>query len=96
MVIELIKYWANNNQGFLAIIIFIATLAIGWFFGLFKWVFSKLFKNNNPIISAGGNTKVVRDIVVGNKKFIQKGGKNSQNIQGDKIAINNTKNSKTT
>jgi hypothetical protein len=91
MALESIKIWANNNQGFLTLIIFLVSLIIGWFSGLFKWIFNKLFKKNSPIISAGGDIKVGRDIIVGNKKFIQKGGKNSVNIQGDKIDVNDIK-----
>lgn len=59
--------WANENQGLLAIIIFIISLVIG----LIGWIFNK--SKNNPVIK---------------KKFIQKGGKKSKNIQAENINLN--------
>ncbi len=53
MEIQIIKDWANQNQGLLAIILFLASLIVGWISGLFKWFFGK-FKSNTPFISAGG------------------------------------------
>jgi hypothetical protein len=87
MEIQIIKDWANQNQGLLAIILFLASLIIGWFSGLFKWIFGK-FKSNVHFISAGGDIKAGGDISVGNKTFIQKSGKNSKNIQGENITLN--------
>jgi len=79
--------WANQNQGILAILLFLASLIIGWISGLFKWIFNK-FKTNTPYINAGGDIKAGGDISVGNKSFIQKNGNNSRNIQGENITIN--------
>ena len=87
MEIQIIKDWANQNQGLLAIILFLASLITGWFSGFFKWLFGK-FKSNTPFISAGGDIKAGGDISVGNKTFIQKSGKNSKNIQGENITLN--------
>ncbi|HPN55209.1 MAG TPA: hypothetical protein PLB52_04825 [Candidatus Moranbacteria bacterium] len=92
MEIQIIKDWANQNQGFLAIILFLVSLFIGWISGFFKWLF-KLDKKN-PYISAGGDIKAGGDISVGNKTFIQKSGKNSKNIQGEDITVNNYGNDK--
>lgn len=86
MEIQIIKDWANQNQGLLAIILFLASLIIGWFSGLFKWIFGK-FKSNTPFISAIRDIKAGGDISVGNKTFIQKSGKNSKNIQGENITL---------
>lgn len=93
MDIESIKNWANINQGFLAIILFFASLFIGWISGFFKWLFGK-FSQKNPSISAGRDIKAGGDIFVGNKKFIQKSGKNSENIQGENITVNKYGNDK--
>jgi hypothetical protein len=93
MDIESIKNWANINQGFLAIILFFASLFIGWISGFFKWLFGKLGKKN-PYINAGGDIKAGGDIFVGNKTFIQKSGKNSENIQGENITVNKYGNDK--
>lgn len=82
-----ITNWANQNQGLLAIILFLVTLIIGWISGFFKWIFSK-FKNHTFFISATGNIKAGGDISVGNKTFIQKSGKNSKNIQGENVTLN--------
>ncbi len=82
-----ISSWANQNQGLLTIILFLASLVIAWISGLFKWIFNKL-KNNTPFISAGGDIKAGSDISVVNRTFIQKGGKNSKNIQGENITLN--------
>lgn len=79
--------WANQNQGLLAIILFLTSLVIGWMSGFFKWILSK-FKNSTPFIKAGRNIKAGGDITVGNKTFIQKSGKNSKNIQGENIILN--------
>mgnify|MGYP003395974711 CR=1 FL=1 len=79
MDIQAITNWANQNQGLLAIILFLATVTIGWVSGFFKWIFNK---DKTPFISAGG------DITVGNKTFIQKSGENSENIQGENITTN--------
>lgn len=87
MDIQTITNWANQNQGLLAIILFLVSLVIGWVSGFFKWVFSK-FKNNTPFIRAGRDIKAGGDISVGNKIFIQKSGKNSKNIQGENITLN--------
>ena len=87
MDIEAIKEWANKNQGLLAIILFLASLIIGWISGFFKWLFGK-FKSSTPFISAGKNIKARRDISVENKTFIQKSGKNCKNIQGEDITLN--------
>ena len=87
MDINTVKEWANQNQGFLTIILFFLTLVIGWISGFFKWVLGK-FKNNTPFISAGGDIKAGRDISVGNKTLIQKSGNNSKNIQGENITFN--------
>jgi len=87
MDIEIIKNWANQNQGFLAIILFLISLFIGWISGFFKWFFGK-FNRKNPYINAGGDIKAGGDISVGNKTFIQKSGKNSKNIQGENITVN--------
>ena len=69
----------------LAIILFLATLIIGWVSGFFKWIFKK---DKTPFISAGGDIKAGGNITVGNKTFIQKSGKNSENIQGENITTN--------
>lgn len=82
-----IKTWANNNEGLLSIILFLVTLIIGWISGFFRWILGK-FKSNTPFISAGGDIKAGGDISVGNKKFIQKSGSNSKNIQGENITLN--------
>lgn len=79
--------WTNQNQGLLTIILFLASLVIGWVSGFFKWILNK-FKNDAPFIKAGGNIKNGGDITVGNKTFIQKSGKNSKNIQGENITLN--------
>lgn len=86
-VIKILKDWANQNQGFLAIILFLLTVVIGWISGFFKWILGK-FKSNTPFISAGGDIKAGGDIHAGNKTFIQKSGKNSKNIQGENITLN--------
>lgn len=88
-----ISNWANQNQGLLAVILFIASLVIAWISGLLKWIFNKL-KNRTPFISAGGDIKAGGDISVGNKTFIQKGGKNSKNIQGENITLKEYDNDK--
>jgi hypothetical protein len=82
MDIKEITNWANQNQGLLAIILFLVSLMIGWISGFFKWVLGKFKKDNVPYIKAGG------DILIGNKTFIQKSGDNSQNIQGENINLN--------
>ncbi len=82
-----ITSWANQNQGLLDIILFLVSLLIAWISGLFKWIFKKL-KNNTPFISAGGDIKAGGDISVGNRTFIQNGGENSKNIQGENITLN--------
>jgi len=79
MDIRTITNWANQNQGLLAIILFLATVIIGWVSGFFKWIFNK---DKIPLMSAGGN------VTVRHKTFIQKSGKNSENIQGENITIN--------
>jgi len=84
-----IPEWANKNQGLLAILIFLATLIIGWVSGFFKWIYNKFFKNNQPnLLSAGRDIRAGGDITVGNKTFIQRSGKNSENTQGENITIN--------
>jgi len=88
MEIQAIKDWANQNQGFLAIVLFLISLAIAWVSGFFKWVFGKFNKSKAPFISAGRDIKAGGDISVGNKTFIQKSGKNSKNIQGENITLN--------
>lgn len=88
MDFQAITNWANQNQGLLAIILFLVSLIIGWVFGFFKWIFGKFHKSNAPFIRAGEDIKAVSDISVGNKTFIQKSGKNSQNIQGENITLN--------
>jgi len=93
MDIESIKNWANINQGFLAIILFLASMFIGWISGFFKWLLGK-FNGKTPYISAGGNIMAGGDISVGNKTFVQKGGKNSKNIQGENIILKNYDNEK--
>lgn len=70
MDFQFLKDWANQNQGFLAIILFLATLIIGLITGFFKWTINKFLKPTN------------------NKTFIQKGGKHSENIQGENITLN--------
>lgn len=82
-----ITNWANQNQGLLAIILFLVSLIIGLISGFFKWIFNK-FKNNALFISAGGDIKAGGNISVGNKTFIQKSGNNSKNIQGENITLN--------
>lgn len=79
--------WLNNNQGLLAVIIFLITLAVAWISGIFRWLFGKNDRKN-PDISAGGDIKARGGISVGNKTFNQRGGKNSKNIQGENITIN--------
>lgn len=86
MDINTLKDWANQNQGFLTIILFLVSLFIGWVSGFLKWFFKK-FDKKTPFISAGGNIKAGGDISVGNKTFIQKSGKNSKNIQGENITL---------
>jgi hypothetical protein len=93
MDIQILKNWANQNQGFLAIILFLVSLFIGWISGFFKW-FIRKFNKKNPYISAAGDIKAGEDISVGNKTFIQKGGKNSKNIQGENITVNKYGNDK--
>jgi hypothetical protein len=93
MDINIIKDWANQNQGFLEIIMFLLTLIIGWISGFFKWVFGQ-FNRKTPYISAGGDIKAGGDITVANKTFIQKSGKNSTNIQGENIILNKHGNDK--
>lgn len=92
-VINTLKDWANQNQGFLAILLFLISLLIGWISGFFKWFFGK-FDMKNPYISTGGDIKAGGDISVGNKTFIQRGGKNSKNIQGENVTINKYGNDK--
>ncbi|MDD5625554.1 MAG: hypothetical protein PHG83_00090 [Patescibacteria group bacterium] len=75
MNIQVITNWANQNQGLLAIILFSASFIICWISGFFKWIFGK-FRKSDASFS------------VGNKTFIQKSGKNSQNIQGKNITLN--------
>ena len=87
MEIQIIKDWANQNQGFLAIILFLTSLLIAWISGFFKWLFVK-FDRKAPYINAGGDIKAGGDISVGNKTFIQKSGKSSKNIQGENITVN--------
>jgi len=79
MDIQFIKEWANQNQGFLAIILFLLTIIIGWISGFFRWIINKCNKNKS---------------LMGNKTFIQKSGKNSHNIQGENITINKYDNDK--
>ena len=93
MELEAIKNWANQYQGFLAIILFLISLFIGWISGFFKWLFGK-FDRKTPYINAGGDIKAGGDISVGNKTFIQKSGKNSKNIQGENITVNKYGNDK--
>lgn len=93
MEFEIIKNWANQNQGFLAIILFLISLLIGWISGFFKWLSGKLDKKNS-YISAGRDIKAGGDITVGDKTFIQRGGKNSKNIQGENITVNKYDNDK--
>jgi hypothetical protein len=90
---DILTNWANQNQGVLAIVLFLLTLIISWASGLFKWIFSK-FKKNIPTISTDGDIIADRDILVGNKTFIQKSGKDSINIQGENITLNNHANDK--
>ncbi|MFA5828422.1 MAG: hypothetical protein WC841_03660 [Candidatus Shapirobacteria bacterium] len=79
--------WLNNNQGLVAVILFLMTLVIAWISGLFKWLFGRNDRKN-PYISVGGDIKTGGNISVGNKTFNQKGGKNSKNIQGENITVN--------
>lgn len=88
-----IKTWANNNEGYLSILLFLVALIIAWISGILKWIFGK-FKKNTPFISAGGDIKARGDISVGNKTFIQKSGSNSKNIQGENITLNKYDNDK--
>lgn len=85
MDISTVTNWANDNQGLLAIILFLATLVVG----CISW-FSKLLldKKKAPFINAGGDIKAGGNISVGNKVFNQKGGKSSENIQGENITVN--------
>lgn len=65
MEIQIIKDWENQNQGFLAIILFLVLLFVGWISGFFK------LDKKNPEISAGGDVKAGGYISVGNKTFIR-------------------------
>ena len=83
--IQAITDWANQNQGLLAIILFLATVIIGWVSGFFKWIFNR---GKTPFISAGRDIKAGGNITVGNKTFIQKSGNGSENVQGENITVN--------
>ena len=85
MDIHIITTWANEHQGSLNIILFLAGVIISLISGFFKWIFNK---DKTPFVSAGGNIKAGGDISVGNKTFIQKSGKGSENIQGENITTN--------
>jgi hypothetical protein len=87
--IQTITDWANQNQGLLAILIFLATIIVAWFSGFLKWIFHKFFhKQPVPFISAGGDIKAGGNITVGNRTFVQKTGKGSENVQGENITVN--------
>lgn len=84
-----IKHWenlANQNQGVIAIILFLVAMVFSWIFGFFKWIFNKFKKNNTSSknVKVGTKTK--------HKTFNQKSGNNSHNIQGENININNYNN----
>jgi len=83
---EILKDWANKNQGFLAIILFLLSLFIAWISGFLKWLFGK-FDKKTPYIISGRGIKAGGNISVGNKTFIQKSGKNSTNVQGENITL---------
>lgn len=85
-----LKDWVNNNQGILSIILFLASGIIAWLFGALKWILGRSNKKTTPRKIIGGNKlSVGGDIIFGNKTFTQKSGKNSTNIQGKNIKINN-------
>lgn len=72
---DMIKLWANDNQGFLSILFFLIALVITIFSGFFKWFLRLIKKNCYKVIS-------------GDKRFILKSGKSCQNIQGESITVN--------
>jgi hypothetical protein len=78
MGISTIKDWANQNEGFLAVILFLLPLIVALIIRSSKW-FLKKFSNR---VATGQN------FLVGNKTFTQKSGKNSTNIQGEDITLN--------
>lgn len=87
---EILKDWVNHNQGILAIILFLASGIIAWLSGALKWIWERFNKKTTPrIIIGGDNLSGGVDIIFGNKTFTQKSGKNSTNIQGKNIKINN-------
>ncbi|MGH7802165.1 MAG: hypothetical protein ACREOW_16320 [Thermodesulfobacteriota bacterium] len=63
--------WLNENQGVVAVLIFALTILFGWFSGLFKLIFGKLFdKQKQPYIQSGGDSKSGGPIIVGNENII--------------------------
>lgn len=64
-----IKDLANENQGFLAIILFLVSLVIGWISGLFKWIFGKSNRNGIFIQKTDNNQNGEFNIVGNNNVF---------------------------
>lgn len=60
MDINILKDWANQNQGFLAIILFLVSLLIGWISGFFKWLFGKSVGNKTFIQKNGKYSKNIQ------------------------------------
>ncbi|KKQ37749.1 MAG: hypothetical protein US54_C0026G0008 [Candidatus Roizmanbacteria bacterium GW2011_GWA2_37_7] len=81
-IIEKVKYWSNENQGFLAVILFLITTIIVKVTGLFKYLIN-LFTPGKPTSTVDNS-----------HTFIQKSGKCSKNIQGKNITLNKYKNDK--
>ena len=66
---------------------FKSKLFISWFFSLFRWIFGR--SNSNTVnVNTDEGIKIENNKSVSNKKFIQKSGKNSTNVQGENITVN--------
>ena len=64
MPIDEIKKWLNENQGVVAVIIFVLTVFFAWTSGLFRWLFRKKVK---PNFNIDQSIKAQGGIAVGSK-----------------------------
>ncbi len=77
---ENIVDWLNNNQGVVAVVIFVVTIILGWISGLFKWLIGLLKpKRAEMNVSSNGDMSISGDVIQGennakhttNNTFIQ-------------------------
>lgn len=62
--------WLNNNEGVVAVAIFVLTIVLGWISGLFKLIFKLIFgkrSSSKPSENQIRDMKAGRDIIVGSE-----------------------------